>query len=57
MDRRLTVLEAERSEVKRRFEQAWRCGDTAAEAAAVDELEQIDIRVKRVLSELERQDE
>ena len=57
MDRRLTVLEAERSEVKRRFEQAWRSGDTAAEAAAVEELEQIDIRVKRVLSELERQDE
>ena len=57
MDRRLTALEAERASAKLRFEAAWRCGDTAAEAAAVEELEQIDIRVKRVLSELERQDE
>lgn len=57
MDARLTALEHLRRSAKIRAEAAIAVHDGTAALEAMDELEQIDLQVKRVLSEIEREDE
>lgn len=57
MDARLTALEHLRRSAKIRAEAAIAVHDGHAALEAMDELEQIDLQVKRVLTEIEKEDE